>query len=151
MKMPGTRACVAAHQHRVRRGEPLQPRREVRRLTERERLAARACPDLPDHDRPGVDADAHREPPVGRESRIHRLERLHDREPRARGTLGVVVVRGWIAEVDEESVAEVLRDVSAVLLDDACRRLLIRADQVLPRDRGGWRAPSSPPGRRTGP
>jgi hypothetical protein len=54
--------------------------------------------------------------------------RVEDREARARGALGVVVVRLGPAEVGHHAVAEVLRDTSAEALDGLRRRAMVLAD-----------------------
>jgi hypothetical protein len=66
-----------------------------------------------------VDADAHREPePVPRLKRVVALaHRFHDPECRPHGTLGIVLVGAWPAEVDQQSVAQVLGHVALVALD----------------------------------
>ena len=105
--------------HRVGLGRALHARRDVRRLAEH--LAA-----VGDYHRPSVHADADGEPrPVtGGKGRVQRHHRVHDRESRTDRPLGVVLVGGRPAEVDEQPVAEVLGDVAAETGDGAGAPLL---------------------------
>ncbi len=54
---------------------------------------------------------------------------LEQCQSRARGALGIVLVRGGIAEVDEDAVAEHLRDESAEPLHDRQRESLVATQQ----------------------
>src|SRR5260370_16440900 len=58
--------------------------------------------------------------------------RLQDRHARARGTLGVVVVRLRPAEISHHAVAKVLGDTSAEALDGLRRRDMVLADDLPP-------------------
>ena len=79
----------------------------------------------------GMDADARLQPlPTGRRRRVHGVESLEDRETREDGALGVVLVRGRIAEICEQTVAEVLRNVAAEPHHDGAPHLLIREDEL---------------------
>ena len=57
---------------------------------------------------------------------------VEDREARARGPLGVVVVRLGIAEKRHHAVAKVLGDMSAKTLDGLRRRAMVLADDLPP-------------------
>jgi hypothetical protein len=89
------------HEHRPRLGRPLNPRRDVRRLAEH--FAGGV-----DHDRATLDADAGGK--LGRAgSRVPRVEvgeRALDRERRAHGPLGVILLRLRIAEKRHQPIAE---------------------------------------------
>jgi len=67
----------------------------------------------------GIDSDADRELGMFAWSgaAIERADRLEYSESRARGALGVVVVRLWPSEIRHHAVAEILRDVAAKTLD----------------------------------
>src|SRR5262249_34383298 len=58
--------------------------------------------------------------------------RVEDREARAHGALGVVLACVRPAEVHEEAVAEILRDVAAEALDRPGRGLVVLRDHVAP-------------------
>jgi hypothetical protein len=58
--------------------------------------------------------------------------RVEDREARARGTLGVVVMGLWIAEIGHHAVAKVLRDMPAKAFDCLRRRAMIPGDDFAP-------------------
>ncbi len=70
-------------------------------------------PDVSDHDETGVDADPHGRP---FRRRPHPPDAVEDLEPRVHGAHGVVLVRGREAEVGQDPVAEVLREVAGVPL-----------------------------------
>src|SRR6267142_1028129 len=59
-------------------------------------------------------------------------DRVEDREARARGTLGVVVMRFGPAEVSHHAVAKVLRDMPTEALDGLRRRAMILGDDLPP-------------------
>ena len=111
----------AADDHACRaRPRACEPRGDVRRVADGEGLAAGAAAHRSDHDRPGVDADARRrsaDAVLGLERVVQASERGDDLEPGAHGALGVVLVGLRIAEVHEQTVAEVLRDVPRVAFD----------------------------------
>ncbi len=107
-------ACLAADHEHVGLGLRLDARRDVRRLAEREHLAlAVPHPDVSDHDEAGVDADPHGRP---FRRRPHPPDAVEDLEPRVHGPHGVVLVRDGKAEVGQDPVAEVLREVAGVPL-----------------------------------
>jgi hypothetical protein len=124
----------SAHHHRVRLGRRLQPCCHVRGVAEGKRLPPLATAHLAHHDRPGVDADPHRE--LDRVLRPQRLvplgERLHDAQTRTHGPLGIVFVCVRVAEVDQQAVAQVLGDVALVALDDRGGGLLVAAHHLAP-------------------
>jgi hypothetical protein len=99
--------------HGARFGSRLHPRRDVRHVAEDLRLVARA---LTDHDQARIDAD-----PCGQLRVTGLLVELHyrveEREARACGALGIVVVRGGPTEVSHHAVAEIFRDVAVEARD----------------------------------
>jgi hypothetical protein len=111
---PRQPACGRVRHHRARLGEPLQPRRHVRRLAHHAalaRLRARAQ-HLAHHHRPGGDPDARgQRPGPGRLQPRHSLRRG---QAHAHGALGVVLARLRPAEVGEHAVAEQLGHVAAL-------------------------------------
>jgi len=109
----------AADRHRARRGHGFEARGDVRGVAEGEDLALRAAAQRADHHRAGVDADAggQMDPVLGLEHIVQGAERAQDLEPGAHRALGVVLVRLRIAEVHQQPVAQVLRDVPRVALD----------------------------------
>ena len=62
-------------------------------------------------------------------SRLQVPIRIEDRQPRPHGALGVVFVRGRIAEIGQHAIAQILRD-------HAAERLISLAQQV-------WKAPTT--------
>ena len=57
---------------------------------------------------------------------------LDDRQPRAHGALGVVLVSLRVAEVDEQAVAQVLRHVTVEALDHPGGGLLVAPEDLAP-------------------
>ena len=110
--------------HRVGRGRVLHARRDVRGLAED--LAV-----VRDHDRPGVQTDAHGQarPVPGGEGGVERLQGVHDRQARPDRPFRVVLARGGPAEVDEQTIAEFPGDVAAEAPDGAGGSLLVLRDE----------------------
>jgi hypothetical protein len=97
----------------------------------------------------GVDADAHGDAGVV-EDRLA-LDLVQDREAGAHRALRIVAVRGRIAEIHDDAIAQVRRDVPAEGCDRRAHRLLVRIQylaQVL-TGRGARRARSTRRRRRT--
>ena len=92
--------------HAVRLGNALQARRKVRRLADDCLLLRSARPDqVADDHQPGRNADTGLQGRVGLQATYCR-DQL---QPRPHRSLGVVLVRLRIAEVDQDAVAHVLR------------------------------------------
>jgi hypothetical protein len=91
-----------------------RPRREVRRLADRQLLFAAGVPNRAHHDRPRMDADANRQPDALREPAALRLHGRDDAERGVDHADRIVLVRAWISEVDEDAIAEMLSDVAVV-------------------------------------
>ena len=106
--------------HHVRLGDPLQPRREVRRLADDAALLRLSRADqIADHDQPGRNADTGLQG-SGRLERGHRRDQLQARPHRP---LGVVLMGLRIAEIDEHAVAHVFRDEPAEAAARSRRRI----------------------------
>ena len=105
---------------RVRLGDRLQARREVRRLADDAALLRLPRSDqVADDDQPGRDPDPHVQRRAGRGDEFRRC--LDDGEPGLHGALGVMFVGLRIAEIGEHAVAHVFGDETAVALDQRRR------------------------------
>jgi hypothetical protein len=93
-------------------------------------LVPLTTPHLPHHDRAGVDADPHGEwHPVGSlQTGIQGGDGLDHAQAGVHGAPSVVFMRRGVAKIDQQPVAEVLRDVAFVTLDDRGRGFLVGAD-----------------------
>ncbi len=111
-----------ADDDRVRRGQGLQPRGHDRRLTD-DGLAVPRGPgaNFAGDDQAGLHADPHAQTQMvlGLETIIGVTKIRNDGEPRQDGAHGVVFMRLRIAEIDQQSVTAVLRDMTFVSLDRA--------------------------------
>ena len=115
----------------LRRREALQPRRDIRRLTEhRTGFAVRSGPQVTDHRNAGVDADPHVHlwKSFGRKPIIQIAHGREDRETCPYCAKGVVLLRHRIAEIHQETVAEEPRDRAAEALDRSHGGFTIRYD-----------------------
>ncbi len=115
--------------HAVGLGNPLQPRREVRRVADDAALLRLSGPQkIADHHVPRRDAD----PRVQRGAcrRIQLGRGGDDRERRAHRVLGVLFVSLRIAEVGEHAVAHVFGDEAAVGGDEAGAACVIGCEDV---------------------
>ena len=91
---------------RVRLGDALQARREVRRLADDAALLRLARSDqVADHDQPGGNADAG----LQRSVRLEPGHRRDQLQPRPHRPLGVVLMGLRIAEIDQHAVAHIFR------------------------------------------
>ena len=121
-----------ADHHGVRRGDVLDPGREVRRLPQHQRLGtARRVGGRHHHDA-GVDADADGQLAIGGQRRVPPAYRVDDVEPGADRPLRVVLPRPRIAEVRHHPVALILRHLTAVTHDDRGHGFLVRAQHLPP-------------------
>src|SRR5450432_54805 len=103
-----------ADEHGVGRSDALQPSCDVGRLAERQPLVATGARDLTNHDDPGVDADPHREIWTlsdGGTLGVQLAQRLDDCETALYGPLRIVLAGKRESKIDEQTVAQVLRDV----------------------------------------
>ena len=122
-ELPGRRTD---HQ-RIGRGEPLQAGRQVGRLAQRQLFLPRTAAHLPHHHQPGMDPQAHGElhPPLLPQAGIELAHGLDHAQPGAHGPLGVIFVRQRVAKVDQQAIAEVLRDMPLKAGDHLRTRVLI--------------------------
>ena len=125
--------------HRARLRRRLHPRGDIGRVAEDVGVLARA---RANHHRARIDADPRRQLRV-RRMFVELRDRVEDREARAGGAFGVVVVRLGPAEIGHHPVAEILRDVAAEAGDRFRRRAMVPGDDLAPflgielrRDRG---------------
>jgi hypothetical protein len=81
-------------------------------------------------DLPRVDAHADRQAgPVSPLSREHQaLDRLHQLQPCTHGPLGGIFIGRGIAEIDEEALTVILRNIAITVLDDALTGSVKRLD-----------------------
>ena len=114
---------------RVRFGDRLQPRREVRRVADDTALLrlSRSQKIADDHD-PGRDPDPYVQRRARRGAEFRRG--LDDGEPGPHGALGVVFVRLRIAEIGEHAVAHVFGDEAALAFDAIRAATMIAADDL---------------------
>ena len=106
------------HDDRVGLGHALQAGGEVGRLAD-DRIVVRHALGVGDahHDQAGRDADPHPDRPDRRTVRAQLGDGAHQLEPGMDGSLGIVLVRHGIAEVDQDAIAHIARDVAVVALD----------------------------------
>ena len=118
-----------ANDHRVGRGEALEPRRDVGRFPERQVLVPPATPHHPHHDRAGVDAEPHGEVDtvLCRQTGIQGGDGLDNAQAGVHGAPGIVFMGRGVAKIDQQPIAEVLGDMALVVLDDLGRGLLVGA------------------------
>ena len=139
-----------ADHDRAGRGQRLEPRREVRHFADHDLLLRRAGADqLADDDEAGRDPDPGGERAVPRRREL--CDRRHELETGADCTLGVVLMRLRIAEIDQHAVAHIFGDLAVPASDHRGAAALIGAGSPhpCPRGRAGRKARSSRPGRRT--
>jgi len=92
--------------HHVRSGESLQTRRQVWRLTDDAALLRASCVDqIADNDYAGGNANAR----LQRSARIQSSHRCSQFQPSSYCTLGIILMRLRIAEIDQYTVAQILR------------------------------------------
>ena len=155
--------CRLADDNALRRGERLQPRREVRRLTDHRLVPYRALSDeVAHHHLPRGDAHARLQPDfLLRRQPSHCLDQL---EARAHGSLGVVLMRAGPAEIGQDAVPQTPGGMALEALDHRSSRAVVgahdrahvlgiepggqsgRADQVAEQD--GQLPPLGPSSRR---
>jgi hypothetical protein len=106
----------------------LQAGGDVGGLAERQLLLPGATPHLAHHHQPGMAPQAHAQahPPLPLQTGIELRHRLHDAQPGPHRPLRVILMRLRIAEVDQEPIAQILRDMPLVASDHFGAGLLIR-------------------------
>ena len=115
--------------HRVRRGEVLEPGRNVGRFPERQVLVPPAPTHHPHHDRAGVDAEPHGEldTVLCRQAGIQGGDGLDNAQAGVHRAPGLVFMGRGVAKIDQQPIAEILGDMTLVVLDDLGRGLLVGA------------------------
>jgi hypothetical protein len=91
----------------------LQAGGQVGRLAQRQLFLPRAASHVPDDDQPGVDPQAHGQlhPPLLHQASMELAHGFHHPQPGPHRALGVIFVREGVAEVDEQPIAEILRNM----------------------------------------
>ena len=120
-------ACAFGNDDHARRRDRLQPRGQVRRLADDAALLRFPRSDqVADHDQPGRDSNPNLQ---RRALRCDELRhRVDQREPGLHGALSVMLVCLGVAEIDQHTVAHILGNEPAILLDQCCAAAVIGAD-----------------------
>jgi len=114
---------------RVRLGQRLQTRRQVRRVADdRLLLGGTAADQIADHDKPGRNADTHLQGRAGYGRELR--HRLNQRKPGKHGAFGVMLVGLGIAEIGQHTVPHVLGDETAGSGDEIGAAAVVRADDL---------------------
>jgi hypothetical protein len=102
-----------ADHHRVGCGDPLQPRRQVRCLAECQLFVSRPRSHLTHHDQASVDTQAHGQPDTVLlyQTHVELLQSLQYPKSSPHGALRIVLVRQGIAKIDQQPIAQILRDM----------------------------------------
>ena len=127
-----TRRHTADH-HRVGRRQPFQAGGNVHRIPRRQVLMPSPTAHFSHHHRPRMEANAH--------GQLHaflplqtgierRGDGVHNAQPRMHPTQGIVFVRHRPAKVHQQAIAEILRDVARVLVNDLGRGRLVGAHDL---------------------
>ena len=97
----------------IGRREALQTGGEVGGLAQGQLFLPGAASDLTHHDQPGVDPQAHGQlhAPLLRQAGIELPQGLDDAQPGPHRPLRVILMRQGVAEVDQQAIAEILRDM----------------------------------------
>jgi hypothetical protein len=113
---------------RIRLGQALQPRSQVWRLSDDRLLLRRAFADqIADHHQPGRDPD----PGLQCDGfAIEPTDRNDDAEARTDRPLGIVLMRPWVAEISQDSVAHVFCDKAVEPADDLSDGAMIGGDDL---------------------
>ena len=119
-------------EQRIRRGQRLEFGRDIRSLPKCEGLATVSAADFAHDHRAGMNPDPERKTFASLKVRpVQLLHRLQDAEAGADRALGIVFVRPGIAEVHEQSVAEILGDETVETVDHRRGFLLIPAQNIV--------------------
>jgi hypothetical protein len=111
----------------ARRRKRLQSCREVRRLADHALFACRTFADqLANHDQAGGNADPCRQRFARR--RLLPGKGIDNREPRPHRALGLVLVRLRPAEIGQDAIAHIFRDMAAPVADRLSAATVIGAD-----------------------
>jgi hypothetical protein len=110
-------------------GEGLKPGREVGRLANDIAFPRRALADhVADHDQPGGDTDPYLRPEAG--SRVQTGNRFEDRKPGMDRTDRIILMRLWVAEISEHTVAHVLGEIPTKANDALGTGRMVGVDQI---------------------
>ena len=109
---PGDIGSGAQH-HRIGCGEPLQPGRNVGHFTQGQLFLTVAATHGPYDHQSGVDAQAHSEPntPLLHQAQPQCVHRLDHSQPCPYRAQGVIFMGLGVAKVDQEAIAQILRNV----------------------------------------
>jgi hypothetical protein len=108
-----------ADDHCIWRRQPLQPSRDIRCVSQGQRFLPRACPHGAHHHQSRMHAQAHGQPEalVRGQPRLEWSQGIEYVQPRSHGALRIVLMRVRIAEVHQETIAEVLGNVAIKALN----------------------------------
>jgi hypothetical protein len=89
---------------------------------------------LADDHQTGMDADAYRQSSVLvlRQLGIQRVHRLEDAQSGPHGPLRIILMRPGIAKIDQQPIAEILRNIPVIALNHRGAGLLIGPHHVAP-------------------
>jgi hypothetical protein len=123
-----------ADHHGIGRRDALQAGGDVGRLAECQLLLLRPSPNPAHHHQAGMDAQAYSQldPSLLSQVRIALPQGFYYSEPGPHRPLGLVFVRQGVAEVDQQAVAEVLRDMPLIPGDDLGTGVLIGSYHLAP-------------------
>jgi hypothetical protein len=127
--------------HFIRGGLPLDTGRQVRGLAQSQLLLTAASTHLAHHHGTGMNPNAHLE--RAREAWSECLQHLDNPEPRPHSASGIVFMGSRIAKVDQQSIAQILRDMPPKVFDNSGTCLLVSTYELpvlfrveLSRERG---------------
>ena len=106
---------AARDHHRIGRCDALQASGQVGGLAQRQLLLPGASAHLTHHHEPGMDPQAYGQchTPILLQADIELAQGLDHAQPGPHRPLRVIFVRQRIAEVDEQAIAKILRDMSS--------------------------------------
>ncbi len=121
-----------ANHHGVGLSQTFKPRRNVGRLTQRQVFVAAAAAHFTHHHWAGMNADAHGKFNVIRcfDTRVERSHRLDNPQSRIDGARRIIFVRHGEAKIDEQAIAQILRNVPLITPNDFGGCLLIGAHHL---------------------
>ena len=105
----------------------MEPGREVGRFPEREVLVPLTPTHLPHHDGAGVDAEAYSkfDAVLCRQAGIQGGDGLDHAQAGVHRTPGIVFMGDRVAKIDQQPIAEILRDMALIRPNDRGRGLLV--------------------------
>ncbi len=119
----------SADHHSIGGSQPFEPRRNVGRFPQGEVLVSPTTAHFTHNHWPGMQAQPHGEGNaiLSLQSAIQGARGLDNPQARMHGALGIIFMGARVAKVDEQTIAEILRDVPLKALDDLGGGLLIGA------------------------